>query len=391
MRVAVVVNCLKMGGMERVAVNLADAFVADGHEAHLIYLKDRKIELQPRSKEVLLHLFNLKKWVFASGIGLFWFVMCKLINIKYRKTFPHYFAYAQAKAFKQLLQKAENQYGQFDLIIFRGQGTFDQIWPIQDDRFVFVCENVQHKLMYKSKSQKIFSDLFANRHVVCVSEGAKDSLDDLLQTHAINAKSVAKISNPNDFAKIREESLLPIAKEIAPQQPYILGLGRLTEVKNFPLLIEAFALARETYNLPHQLVIVGAGKDKENIEKTIIRLGLGKEVILKGQQSNPYPWFRQADLFVLSSRWEGLGMVLIESLVCGTPVVATDCKGGVREIMHGALEPYLAEETAASLAEKIVFALQASHDEQWQTDIDKILNNFEQSHIVNQYMNAFLK
>lgn len=153
MRVAVVVNCLKMGGMERVAVNLADAFVADGHEAHLIYLKDRKIELQPRSKEVLLHLFNLKKWVFASGIGLFWFLICKLINIKYRKTFPHYFAYAQAKAFKQLLQKEENKYGQFDLIIFRvrehlirsGQSRMIALFSFVKMYSISICISLSHR------------------------------------------------------------------------------------------------------------------------------------------------------------------------------------------------------------------------------------------------------
>ncbi|MHA2939808.1 glycosyltransferase [Vibrio sp. RC27] len=389
MRVAVVVNCLKMGGMERVAVNLADAFAKDNHDSHLIYLKDRKIELRPRNQNVIVQLFNLKKWVLGSGIGAIWFLICKLINAKYRKTFPHYFAYAEAKAFAYLLKQSEKQYGKFDLIIFRGQGTFDHIWPIQDDRFVFVCENVQHKTMYQHKSTQIFADLFNERHMVCVSDGAKESLDDLLVTHNIAAKSVTKISNPNDFELIRQESDIPIPTDVAPERPYILGLGRLTEVKNFPLLIEAYALLKQEQNLPHQLIIVGAGKDKETIERTIERLGLQDDVILKGQQSNPYPWFKQADLFVLSSRWEGLGMVLIEALVCGTPVVATDCKGGVRDIMQGGLEPYLTDETPRSLADKIATTLENPEVLNFQKDVAPVLQNFEQGYIVQQYLSTF--
>lgn len=391
MRVAVVVNSLKMGGMERVAVNLADAFAKYGHDSHLIYLKDRKVELRPRNPKVALHLFNLKKWVLGSGIGAIWFVVCKLINAKYRKTFPHYFAHAEAKAFSYLLNKKEAKCGKFDLIVFRGQGTFDHIWPIEDDRFVFVCENVQHKTMYQQKSAQIFSDLYKNRHMVCVSDGATESLKDLLVTHEIEAKSVTKISNPNDFEIIRLESEQTISEGIVPKKPYILGLGRLTEVKNFPLLIEAYALLKKEQNIPHQLIIVGAGKDKARIEQTIVRLELQQDVLLKGQQNNPYPWFKQADLFVLSSRWEGLGMVLIESLVCGTPVVATDCKGGVRDIMRGDLESHLAQETPRSLADKMYKVLIKPEALKFSDSIEPILQNFEQGYIVKQYLSSFAK
>ena len=85
-----------------------------------------------------LHLFDLKKWVLLTGVGSLWFLICKLINIFFRKTFPHFFAYAQAIAFRYKLRKLEKKNGRFDLIVFRGQGTFGQIWPFKDDRFVFM-------------------------------------------------------------------------------------------------------------------------------------------------------------------------------------------------------------------------------------------------------------
>ena len=136
MRVAVVVNCLKMGGMERVAVNLADAFHEAGHSSELIYLKNRKKAIEPRNTALPVHLFNLKQGVLQTGVGIMWLIISKLLNIPFKKTFPLWFAYAEAKVFSAKLKRLEEKNGKFDLVIFRGQGTFEHIWPIQDPRFV---------------------------------------------------------------------------------------------------------------------------------------------------------------------------------------------------------------------------------------------------------------
>ncbi len=78
MKIAVIVNCLKIGGMERVAVNLSDAFHEDGHSTDLIYLKDRKKEIEPRNSDIPVRLFNLKKSVLSSGIGIVWLIICQI-------------------------------------------------------------------------------------------------------------------------------------------------------------------------------------------------------------------------------------------------------------------------------------------------------------------------
>ncbi|WP_153445924.1 glycosyltransferase [Vibrio algicola] len=390
MKVAVVVSCLKLGGMERVAVNLADAFAHSGHDSHLMYLKDRKKQIQPRNEAVSLHLFDLKKWVLMTGIGALWFVMCKLLNVLFRKTFPHFFAYAQAIAFRYKLRQLEKKDGRFDLIIFRGQGTFGQIWPMRDKRFVFVCESVQNKNLYAGLSKWIFSSLYENRNVVCVSEGSKASFLDLTKEHQIHCNKVVKISNPNDYQMIRQDALQPIKAELFPPRPYILSLGRLVPLKNISLLIQAYHYARHHFGLEQDLVIVGEGKDREQLEKKVAELGLTQYVFFKGAQSNPFPWYKQADLFVLSSKSEGLGMVLIEALACGVKVVSTDCPGGVRDIMQGKLIQFLAEQNASSLAEKIHLALEPSPNKPLKDDIDKALINFDQEFIVKQYRQEFI-
>ncbi len=388
MRIAVVVNCLKMGGMERVAVNLSDAFFEQGHDVDLIYLKNRKREIEPRNKQLPVHLFNLKKAVLQTGYGALWFVFCKVLNLFFKKTFPLWFAYLEAKAFQQKLAELEEQKGKFDLIVFRGQGTFEHLWPIHDCRFVYVCENVQKKHMYGWLSKWIFSKLFNRRKVACVSEGALNSFQDMVDTHQLNPEKHLMISNPNDFRKIKEDA--NSVTQPLHNKPYILGLGRLVAQKNFTLLVDAYSQAVTKYNIKQDLLIVGSGKDRENIDKRVAELNLIDRVHFKGQQNNPFPWYQQADLFVLSSKFEGLGMVLIEALACGTKVVSTDSKGGVRQIMRGDLEPFLSKETPEALAESIDSALSAAWDEKFDAYVQETLNKFDGETIIKQYIEHFV-
>ncbi len=377
-----------MGGMERVAVNLSDAFLEAGHSTDLIYLKNRQIAIQPRNPSLPVHLFDLKKGVFTHPLGFIWFVLCKLANVFFKKTFPLWFAYAEAKVFAAQLGKLEEKSGKFDLVIFRGQGTFEHIWPIHDSRFVYVCENIQKKSMYGGLSKWIFSKLFNQRNVVCVSDGALESFKDMVQTHNLAPSKMLTISNPNDFNKIRLDARS--TEEPLHNKPYILGLGRLVAQKNFALLIDAYVHAVNTYHIEQDLLIVGGGKERARLEEKVNRLGISDRVIFKGQQGNPFPWYQQADLFVLSSKFEGLGMVLIEALACGTKVVSTDSKGGVRQIMQGQLEPFLSPETPEALAEVIVKTLNQTWDNNFNKYVEATLLKFDAQTIVNQYLQQFI-
>ncbi|MCA9949561.1 MAG: glycosyltransferase [Anaerolineales bacterium] len=125
------------------------------------------------------------------------------------------------------------------------------------------------------------------------------------------------------------------------QIPVILAVGRLTQQKDFPTLIRSFAQVRQRQ--PARLLILGEGEDRLALEALVNEFNLKDDVDLPGFVENPYAYMRQASLFVLSSQWEGLPTVLIEALYCGTPVIATDCPSGPREILadgqYGALVP----------------------------------------------------
>jgi glycosyltransferase involved in cell wall biosynthesis len=106
-------------------------------------------------------------------------------------------------------------------------------------------------------------------------------------------------------------------------------------------LVRAFALVRA--ERPCTLVILGEGERRAAVVAEARRLGVADDVTLPGFVPNPYPHFRRAAAFVLSSRWEGLPTALIEALALGVPVVSTDCDAGPREILgdgrYGALVP----------------------------------------------------
>ena len=114
--------------------------------------------------------------------------------------------------------------------------------------------------------------------------------------------------------------------------PLILGVGRLTEQKDFATLLKALALVRE--HRPARLMILGEGEEKAALEALAASLGLEDHVQMPGFVANPFTYMAKSSVLALSSLWEGLPGVVIQALACGCPVVSTDCAGGVREILE---------------------------------------------------------
>jgi glycosyltransferase involved in cell wall biosynthesis len=117
------------------------------------------------------------------------------------------------------------------------------------------------------------------------------------------------------------------------QPPVILGVGELGFRKDFETLIRAFARVRR--QRPCRLLILGRGRRQSQLRALAEGLGIGPDLHLPGFEANPYAFMAKAALFVLSSRWEGMPVALVEALACGTPAVATDCPSGPAEVLAG--------------------------------------------------------
>jgi glycosyltransferase involved in cell wall biosynthesis len=176
--------------------------------------------------------------------------------------------------------------------------------------------------------------------VIAVSRGVAEDLESHV---GLEAGSVKVIYNPVVTPELADLAEQPLDHPwlATGASPLLLAAGRLTQQKDFATLIDAFAALRS--RRPARLLILGEGPERTRLEEKIRDAGLHGEVRLEGFVDNPFAYMRRADLFVLSSAWEGLPGVLIQAMACGTPVVSTDCPSGPREILLdgklGALVP----------------------------------------------------
>ena len=190
--------------------------------------------------------------------------------------------------------------------------------------------------------------------LLAVSQGVADDI------HAITGLSVQTLPNP-----VITGQLHTLAGEPAPHPwlsehdtPVILGAGRLGRAKNFTLLIEAFARLHRECRC--RLIILGDGRQRERLLRQAERLGVAEDVSLPGYTDNPFAYLARADVFALSSNWEGSPNILVEALALGTPVVSTDCPSGPREILAGGrFGPLVPMGDAAALAAALKQTLDA--------------------------------
>ena len=199
-----------------------------------------------------------------------------------------------------------------------------------------------------------FKKLYEGKNVIAISSAIQEKLLSLYAQIRSVPRRIEVIGNPLKIDYVRETSQAYLP-EI--DVPYILSVSRITPNKNLSLLIDAYNLLRSEEKITQKLVIIGTGHDLENVRAKAQKSPYKDSIIFTGQVSNPYPWMRKADLFVLSSKFEGLGMVLLEALACGTKVVSTKSKSGVTDIMKEDLSRYLCDQTPQSMAKTIETAL----------------------------------
>jgi len=168
-----------------------------------------------------------------------------------------------------------------------------------------------------------------------------------------------------------------------PAVPLFLAAGRLHRQKGFEYLLEAMAMVLKRREA--RLIILGEGELHKELNAQTDRLGIRSQVDFGGFQSNPYPFFRAADCFVLSSIFEGLPTVLIEAMACGCKVVSTDCPSGPAEILNqeglGFLVP---PANPAALADAMCAAVDFPFDR------DKLrgrANDFSVENCIRNYLN----
>ncbi len=342
------------GGAERVLLNVADGLAKLGHSVHVSVIKNQ-VDYNV-DDQIHLHIVGLPSAVTKHKI-------------------------LQTICLKFSLARLLRQHGPFDLILSNYQSRADFLPKSARDHLFFwihsdywsdIAADLKYSQAKAKRQMRRITDFFNHRNLIAVSEGARQSL---LDNNKVIPKRIPLIYNPLDFEKIRrqaEQSLPEI-----PDEPFIVHAARFEPNKRHDLLLEAFSGIEP----PIKLVLLT--KHDPRLDQLIEYYGIKDRVIVTGFQKNPFPWMKRAKLCVLSSdSGEALGMVLVESLICGTPVVSTDCPYGPSEVLTGDLAHWL-------VPVNDVQALRRKIEEALQSEIpidDHMLNKFNIDVVLRQYL-----
>ncbi|MGS0695189.1 glycosyltransferase [Shewanella sp. 0m-4] len=315
MRIAIAIDSLAGGGAEKVMLTLAKEFTELGHEPHFLVMTDNVAFDIPSSLPV--HVCFAKK---DKDLKRSWNLV------------------PAVKKLTDKIYQIEQEVGKFDLFLSNLDKTNrlmikTKVSPL----FVVVHASVEAELTRHAKLgpfaylKKLQAKKALNgQHLVTVSQGIAD---EILQTKRICPASIQCIYNPFEFVDINALSEQEV--QGIPNNDYLIHIGRYVKQKRHDILFKSIAA------MESQIPVVLLCHNPKKALKAAKKFGVEHRVIIPGFQSNPFPWIKSAKALVLSSDFEGLPTVLIESLACGTPVVSTDCPHGPKEIMTGELARFL--------------------------------------------------
>lgn len=248
--------------------------------------------------------------------------------------------------------------------------------------FIFLHGSVEH---FFQGIRKYFKKLFFKKlnkfdYVCTVSE---EMLDQLREVFPKLTNKQETIYNPFDYEKIKEKSkdYSELSKEEREliTKPYICSVGRINEgQKDFTTLINSYKKLVDENKIEENLVIVGDGPDLELLEEYIKKLKLEQKVFFLGRKNNPYVWIDNCKLFVLSTKFEGFGLVLTESMLLNKKVISSNCLVGPKEILENGKYGKLFEiGNVEELSEKILITLDEEEKETEEYVIKKFNTGFK--------------
>lgn len=224
-------------------------------------------------------------------------------------------------------------------------------------KFVIRCDNYLYT--YNDKQRRIILKTYPNADIIIAQ--TEEMKQELIDEMHISEDKVVVLQNPVDTETINKKIQTGKIPYSDDGKVRYVASGRFAYQKGFDLLVEAFAIVKKQQP-EAELYIVGRNdggfEDYYNEVKQLIeKHGLQDSVKCVGFQNNPYVYIKYADCFVLSSRWEGLPNVMIESLYLGTPVAAFKCIPVIERIVTDGADGYLAEkENVESLAKAMMKA-----------------------------------
>jgi len=315
-RLMIMLPAMSAGGAERVTLNLLKKLPREQFEIYLVLIKDGGEFLAEVPADVTTYILKKSKLRYAIPqlIRLIW-------KHKIEVVFPTLGGFS-----RQILMIK---------------------WFFPSYTRIMIRETIAQSglIRYKPKRQR---DVVLNRWLYKKADTIVSLCQymaaDLQKVLGINLKNQQVIYNPVDIEAIKVKT--GDGNPLPAEGIHIVAAGRLESQKGFERLIMAFPALLKKKPQAH-LWIIGEGQLRSRLEALIEKLGLKDKIHLPGYQENPYKWIRNADLFVLSSLYEGLPNILLEAIACSCPVICLENPSGTLEILEltGQPERYVKELT----------------------------------------------
>lgn len=331
MKILYVITGLGQGGAERVVCDLADGMAQAGHEVKIAYLTG-EVLTHPVNKNIELIAVKLNK---ASSLPKAYFKLSKLIR-RYNPDVVH-----SHMVHANIIMRIVRVMNPMTKLISTAHNSNE------GGKLRMLAYRLTHHL----------SDTSTN-----VSQEATVAFEVMKAVPVDGMKTVYNGIDLNRFT-YDSNAKTELAEELNITDDYkiILAIGRFSKQKDYPNLLNAIQLFKDESETPFKLLIAGDGELRSSIEILLDELDIKDEVILLGRRNDIPKLMSAADLFVLSSKYEGFGLVVAEAMACECLVVATDC-GGVAEVLNNS-EFLVSPNNPELLKEKMLYSFNLEDDE----------------------------
>ena len=354
-----VIHELTMGGAERMMVNILNHFSERGDDVHLIIFKNIGTLKALLNRDITI--YDLESDSVKKGMP---------------KCLKEIYAISPDVVFSGI--------GHLNIALAPFIPLMRRILP--QTRWISRETNIVSLQNQEEKYPKLFDYLYNKtyKNFDAIIAQSEDMRDDLKQNYPNTASKISLVNNPIDIKKVELLGSESLDYRFENGVVNLVSVGTLRERKRQDLLLETLYLLPKNYHL----VVVGSGAEEKRLKDLAQALELDGRVTFEGHKTNPYPYMKRADLFILTSEHEGFPNVLLESNSLGTPVVAFACPGGVTEIIEEGINGfYVANGDVKSLAITIEKAIKQGFDKS--LVIESVERRYSKDIILEHYENIF--
>jgi glycosyltransferase involved in cell wall biosynthesis len=360
-RVTFVLPSLHGGGAERAAVILLNGLARSGHDVTLFLFAREGAYFDQLAKDIRLVIADAGRAGRITSLRRFLRHERQDVVVSF---LSHFSTYVAVRASRTGAKYVISQ--QTPLSAFLTDRDYHWRHPLQRRVFATVTRAVYPR-------------------VDAIAATSRGVAEDLVAVFGVPRRQITVIANPVDVEAVTQACREPIDSEMSVGSvPTIVTAGRLADAKNLPLLVDALEhLARR---VAFRAWILGRGELEADLRERLARSSISDRVLLLGFQSNPWKYMARADVFLLTSRYEGFGNVLVEAMASGLPVVAT-ASDGTRDIVEHEHNGLLVErhEPAAVAAALERLLTDPATRERYATAARASAEKFAVAHVVQRF------